>query len=156
MIIMGIDPGVATTGFGVIRKVKKHVQCLDYGIIQTSPGQSPEQRLRKLYLELNKLLQKHKPKILIVESIFFFKNLKTVIPVSQAKGVILLTAAQKRIRAEEVSPLQVKMKICGYGRADKKDVQQKIKKALGLKEIPKPDDAADALAVAVCYALKKA
>jgi len=153
MIIVGIDPGTATTGFGVIRKVKNRLKCLDYGIIQTVPSLPPEQRLKKLYLELSHLLNKYKPKVLAVEKLYFFKNLKTAIPVSEAKGVILLAAAQKKIKVWQIAPLEVKMGICGYGRADKKQIQRMIKEILKLKEVPKPDDAADALAIAVCWAL---
>ena len=153
MTIIGVDPGVATTGFGVVRKTKKGLQCLDYGVIQTKPGQSPEQRLRRLHLELSKLLTKYKPRVLAVESVYFFKNLKTAIPVSEARGVILLAAAKKRIEVVQITPLQAKMGICGYGRADKKQVQQMVKEILKLNELPRPDDAADALAVALCCAL---
>jgi len=154
MIIIGVDPGTATSGYGVLRKVKSRLKCLDYGVIKTTPSLSPEQRLRKLYFELSKLLRKYKPKILAVENLYFFKNLKTAIPVSEAKGVILLAAAKKKIKVWQISPLEVKMGICGYGRADKKQIQRMIKEILGLEKIPKPDDAADALAIAVCYALK--
>lgn len=154
MTIIGVDPGVATTGFGVVRKTKKGLQCLDYGVIQTKPGQSPEQRLRRLHLELSKLLTKYKPRVLAVESVYFFKNLKTAIPVSEARGVILLAAAKKRIEVVQITPLQAKMGICGYGRADKKQVQQMVKEILKLNGLPRPDDAADALAVALCCALR--
>ncbi len=155
MIIIGIDPGTARTGYGVIRKVKNRLKCLGYGIIETKPGFPPEQRLKKIHLELSKLLNRYKPKVLAVENIYFFKNLKTVIPVSEAKGVILLTAAKKKIKVWQLAPLEVKMGVCGYGRADKKQVARMIKEILKLKEIPKPDDAADGLAIAVCYAFKK-
>lgn len=154
MIIAGIDPGTATTGYGVIRKTKNKLKCLDYGVIETSPSLPPEQRLHGLHLELSKLLQQYKPNILAVEKLFFFKNLKTALPVSEAKGVILLTAAKKKIKVAQLTPLEVKMGICGYGRADKKQVQRMLKVILKLKEIPKPDDAADALAIAVCWAVK--
>ena len=151
MIIVGIDPGVAKSGYGVLRKVKSELECLDYGVIETSPSSKPEQRLNKIYLEVSKLLKKYKPKVLIVEKLFFFKNLKTAMPVSEARGIILLAAAKKKIKVLELTPLQVKMSICGYGRADKTQIQRMIKEILNLKEIPKPDDAADALAIAACY-----
>ena len=154
MVIIGIDPGTARTGYGVIRKVKSRLKCLGYGIIQTEPGLAPEQRLKKLHLELSKLLNKYKPKILATENLYFFKNLKTAIPVSEAKGVILLTAAKKKIRVWQLAPLEVKMGICGYGRADKTQIQKMVKEILNLKEIPKPDDAADALAIAICCAFR--
>lgn len=152
MIIIGIDPGTATTGMGVIKKSKRKLRCLEYGVVQTDPGEKPEQRLRKLHLEVNKLLNKYQPKVLAVENVYFFKNLKTAIPVSEAKGVVLLTAAKKKIKVVQLTPLEVKMGISGYGRADKKQVQRMIKEILKLREIPRPDDAADALAVAVCCA----
>ncbi len=151
MIIIGIDPGTATTGYGVIKKTKRKLNCLDYGIIQTTPSFSPEARLKKIHLELSKLLNKYKPKILVVEKLYFFKNIKTAIPVSEAKGVILLTAAKKKIKVKEFTPLEVKMGICGYGRATKQQIQKMVKEILNLKEIPKPYDAADALAIALYY-----
>jgi len=155
MVIIGIDPGTARTGYGVIRKVKSKLKCLGYGVIETKPGFPPEQRLKKIHLDLAKLLNRYEPKVLAVENIYFFKNLKTAIPVSEAKGVILLTAAKKKIKVWQLAPLEVKMGICGYGRADKTQIQRMVKEILKLKEIPKPDDAADALAIAVCYAFKK-
>jgi len=155
MIILGIDPGTATTGYGVINKRKnKEIEVLEYGCIETSPNLNPGERLKIINNELNKLIKKHGPKVLAVESLYFFKNLKTAMPVSQAKGVVLLTAAKKRLPVHEFTPLQVKMTITGYGRAEKKQVQRMIQALLDLDEIPKKDDAADALGVAVCYAIK--
>ncbi|MBI2041391.1 MAG: crossover junction endodeoxyribonuclease RuvC [Candidatus Nealsonbacteria bacterium] len=151
MIILGIDPGTATTGYGVIDK-SKTLKCLDYGIIQTSPSFTDAERLNTLSGELDKIIKKHNPEILAVESIYFFKNLKTALPVSQARGVILLAAGKKKIPVKEITPLQVKMGVAGYGRAEKKQVQKMIQYLLNLAEMPKPDDAADALAVAVCCA----
>lgn len=152
MIIIGIDPGTATTGFGVIKKTKK-IKVIDYGCITTSPDLSSGERLKKINNELNKIIKKHKPKVLAVENVYFFKNLKTAMPVSQAKGVVLLTAAKKKIPVYEFTPLQVKMTVAGYGRAEKKQVQKMIKVLLNMKEAPKADDAADALGIAICYAL---
>ena len=161
MIIIGIDPGTASTGYGVIEtfhdgglKNKKSFKCLDYGMIKTLPSVAPSERLKKINNDLSKLIKKHKPEILAVESLYFFRNLKTAIPVSQAKGVILLTAAKNKIPVIEFTPLQAKMAITGYGWAEKPRVQKRIKTLLKLKEIPKPDDAADALAIAVTYVLK--
>lgn len=155
MIIIGVDPGIATTGYGVIKKFKTEVKCLKYGVITTSPSNTPEQRLRKLHLELAKLLRKYNPKVLVTEYLYFFKNSKTAIQVGEARGIILLTAAKKRVRVEQYTPLQVKMTICGYGRATKQQVQKMVKEIMKLKEIPKPDDAADALALAFCQTIKK-
>lgn len=153
MIILGIDPGTATTGFGVIKKIgKQKLKLIDYGCIKTSANLSTAERLNKLHKDLNLLIKKNNPNIVAVEDIFFFKNLKTAIKVSQARGVILLTAAKLKIPIFECTPLQVKQAITSYGRAEKIQVQKMVKTLLNLKEIPKPDDAADALAVAICCA----
>jgi len=158
MIIMGIDPGVAKVGYGIVHanqnpksKTQKILECLGYGIIQTSPDFPAADRLKKINNDLNKLIKKYKPDVLAVENIYFFKNLKTAMPVSQAKGVILLTAAKKKIPVYEFTPLQMKMAVVGYGRAEKKQVQKMVQIHLNLPEIPKPDDAADALGIALCY-----
>lgn len=152
MIILGIDPGTATTGFGLIEKNKSNLKLLKYGCVKTSANLSTAERLDKLYKELNSLIKKSKPDIAAVEDIFFFKNLKTAIKVSQARGVILLTIAKAKIPVAEYTPLQIKQAVACYGRAEKIQVQKMVKILLGLKEIPKPDDAADALAVAICCA----
>jgi crossover junction endodeoxyribonuclease RuvC len=151
MKILGIDPGTAIIGYGLIKKGKE-LKMLQYGCIKTSADLSTAERLNKLHKDLNLLIKKYKPNIVAVEDIFFFKNLKTAIKVSQARGVILLTAIRAKCRIEEYTPLQVKQAVHGYGRAEKRQVQEMVKVLLGLKEIPKPDDAADALAVAICCA----
>lgn len=172
MKIIGIDPGTATTGYGVIeapflklsfiilnQKVQKNIKstknfyCLGYGLIKTDPSLPTAERLLKINIELNKLINKYRPDALAVENVYFFKNLKTALPVSQAKGVILLTAAKKRIPVFEFTPLQVKLTVTGYGRAEKKQVQKMIKLLLRLSKLPSPDDAADALGIAICCAL---
>jgi len=159
MIIIGIDPGIAKVGYGVISKTKNlksgaqhRVRCLDYGVIETDSFLNPGERLKLINNGITKLIKKYKANVLVVENVYFFKNLKTAIPVSQAKGVILLAAAKKKVPVYEFTPLQIKMIITGYGRAEKKQIQKMIKVLLKLKEIPKPDDAADALAAAVCCA----
>lgn len=151
MVILGIDPGTATTGFGVIKvKAKgKSMECQTYGAIKTSPKATAAARLKVLYCELGRIIKKYQPDLLAVENVYFFKNLKTAMPVSQAKGVILLAAAQKNIPIREITPLQVKMAVVGYGKAEKIQVQKMVRLLLNLKEIPKPDDAADALACAI-------
>jgi crossover junction endodeoxyribonuclease RuvC len=154
MIILGIDPGTASTGYGVVKK-SKNLKCLDYNVIHTAAHVETGKRLKKINNDLSRLIKKHKPDVLAIEKVYFFKNLKTAIPVSQAKGVILLTAAKNKIPVYELTPLQVKLSVTGNGRADKAEVQSKIKKILKLKQIPKPDDAADALAIAVTYLLKE-
>jgi len=161
MIIIGIDPGIATTGFGLVKKTKnKKARVIDYGCITTSPDLFSGERLRILNNELTKLINKYKPKVMAVENIYFFKNLKTAMPVSQAKGVILLTAAKKKIPVYEFTPLQMKMAVTGYGKAEKKQVQKMIKVLLNLEEEPKDkdkrsDDATDALGIALCYAIQR-
>ena len=152
MIILGIDPGLATIGFGIIEKQNKNLTCIDFGIISTSQKQETGERLNKIFTEITKLIKKHCPDVVVVENLFFFKNLKTAMPVSEARGVILLAIAKKKIQIEQLTPLQVKMGICGYGRADKKQVQKMVKEILEFEKIPKPDDAADALAIAICWA----
>lgn len=163
MIILGIDPGVALMGYGVINKIQgqEKPKVLDFGCIATSKSDSAGQRLSIIYTELNKLIKKHKPQIMSVESLYFFKNLKTVMPVSQAKGVVLLAAAKHNIPVCEFTPLQVKMTVVGYGRAEKKQVQEMTKQLLDLSAFDvkekdrKKDDAADALGIALCAVLKK-
>lgn len=151
MIILGIDPGTATTGFGVIKK-DKELKLIEYGCIKTAADLKTAERLKELHSQLNNLIKKYTPDMVAVEDIFFFKNLKTAIKVSQARGVILLTAANLKIPVFECTPLQVKQAITSYGRAEKIQVQKMVKILLNLEEIPKPDDAADALAVAICCA----
>lgn len=155
MIILGIDPGVATTGWGVIQKEKQTLTLIAYGTIQTKPSSSKGRRLQEIYLKLSALISKYKPEVVAIEKIFFFKNLKTALPVSESRGIILLLLEQKKKEVVELTPLEVKMGICGYGRADKKQIQKMVKEILQLEEIPKPDDASDGLAVALCCAFLK-
>ncbi len=150
MIIIGIDPGTTGAGFGVVKKTKNKFACLDYGVIKVDKKFPHAERLKKIYNELLKLLSKHKPDFLSVETLYFFKNFKTAVAVSEARGVIILAAAKKKIKTKNITPLQVKMGMTGYGRADKKQIQKTVKDLLNLKEIPEPDDAADGLAVAIC------
>ena len=155
MIILGIDPGTAATGFGIINKLKvknQKLKVITYGCIKTPTNLTTAERLKVLHNQLNLLIKKYKPDMVAVEDIFFFKNLKTAVKVSQARGVILLTAAKSKIPIFECTPLQVKQATTSYGRAEKIQVQKMVKTLLNLKEIPKPDDAADALAVAICCA----
>ena len=168
MIVIGIDPGTATTGFAVIKtKIPKHLpqikdekpKVIDFGCILTPHYSKMEERLKIIHEEINKLIKKHKPDVISVESIYFFKNFKTAMPVSQAKGVILLAAAQKSIPIYEFTPLQVKMAIVGYGRAEKKQVQEMTKQLFDLSDLDfknknrKKDDATDALGIAFCAVL---
>ncbi|MCK5490231.1 MAG: crossover junction endodeoxyribonuclease RuvC [Candidatus Pacebacteria bacterium] len=150
MIILGVDPGTATTGFGVIESQINKLKVLDFGCIETDKNLDMPERLNLIAKELQQVIKKHKPQVMAVEELFFFKNNKTIITVGQARGVILFIGKNQGLEICEYTPLQVKQAVVGYGRAEKKQVQQMVKSILGLKEIPKPDDAADALAVAVC------
>ncbi|MCK4892221.1 MAG: crossover junction endodeoxyribonuclease RuvC [Candidatus Pacebacteria bacterium] len=156
MIILGIDPGTAITGYGVIENIKGKLKAIDHGCILTDKKLKMPERLDLLGEELKKIIKKYKPQAMAVEELFFFKNAKTVITVGQARGVILFVgkniSKKQRLDIYEYTPLQVKQAVVGYGRADKKQVQQMVKAILGLNEIPKPDDAADALAIAICCA----
>ncbi|MDD5433398.1 MAG: crossover junction endodeoxyribonuclease RuvC [Candidatus Pacebacteria bacterium] len=154
MIILGIDPGTATTGFGVIKKNDQDLTAIDFGIIATVPKDNASKRLEKIFKETSTLFKKVKPNLIVIERLYFFKNLKTALPVAEARGVILLATQKCKIKTIELTPLEVKMGICGYGRADKRQVQKMVKETLKMEKIPKPDDAADALALAICGALK--
>ncbi len=151
MIILGIDPGTAATGYGVIKK-DNNLEMIDYGCIETTTDYSTAERLNILDKELSKIIKKYQPERIAIEDIFFFKNIKTAIKVSQARGVILARAAKTKMQIIEYTPLQIKQAVTSYGRADKNQVQQMVKLLLNLKQIPKPDDAADALAAAICCA----
>lgn len=151
MIIIGIDPGLATVGFGVIRKETDRISPVSYGCIRTSSGKQNPERLMEIYDEINELFEKYPPSVVAVEKLFFTNNITSAMSVSEARGVIFLAAQQKNIPVIEYTPKQVKQAITGSGRADKKQVQDMIKRLLGLDEIPKPDDAADGLSIALCH-----
>lgn len=153
MIILGIDPGTANTGYGIIEN-KKKLQYIGHGVIQTSPEDCPGERLRKINNKISHIIKEYNPDVLAIENIYFFINAKTAMPVSQAIGSILLTAAKKKIPVERLSPLTIKLMVVGNGRAKKKEIQIAVQKILQLKEIPKPDHAADALAAAITYVAK--
>jgi len=156
MIILGIDPGIADTGFGVLELKKDGgFLCLEYGSIRTSPKDDLAKRIEKLFNDLNKIIKKYKPSIVAVEELFFNKNVKTALIVGQARGVVLLAAKMSGARVMEFTPLQVKQAVSTYGRADKAQIQKMVKTILELDQIPKPDDAADALAVAICASNNK-
>ena len=150
MIIIGIDPGTATTGYGILeKKAGGAVIALDWGIIATDKSAKPEARLATLAKDLRVLLQKYKPQRAVVEELYFEKNLKTAIAVAAARGVILLTLEERGVRIDGLTPLQVKSRITGYGKATKQQMQFMVKTLLKLSEKPRPDDAADALALAL-------
>lgn len=151
-IILGIDPGIADTGYGFIRVKGGNLECLDYGSIKTPAGQPLPERLLSLYLELRLLLEKYRPQLAAVEQLFFNKNVRTALIVGQARGVALLAISQQGIPLLDFTPAQVKQAVSAYGQASKLQIQKMVKLILKLEEIPKPDDAADALAVAICGA----
>jgi len=149
-IIIGIDPGIADTGYGVIEVSGSNLKCLDYGSIKTKAGNKLSLRLHKLHTELDILIKKYQPAIISVEELFFCNNAKTALIVGQARGVILLAIEQNKTPLVEFTPLQIKQAVSSFGGADKKQVQRMVKLILNLKTIPQPDDAADALAAAIC------
>lgn len=151
-IILGIDPGLADTGYGLILKKKDKLFLVGFGSVKTKKGLVLPQRLKQISAELNKIIKKYRPNQAAVEDLFFCKNAKTALLVGQARGVILLTLVKNKLPITEFTPLQIKQAVTGYGQADKNQVQQMIRVLLGLKKIPEPDDAADALAVAICAA----
>ena len=152
MTILGIDPGTAITGYGLVKlDENKMIKCVSYGCIRTESTKIPSERLKILYNKLSQLIKKYKPDIMVIEKIYFFKNLKTAMPVSEAKGVLLLAAAKKKLPIVQITPLQAKMAMTGYGRANKKQIQKSVQKFLKLDKTPSPDDAADALALAITY-----
>ena len=151
MIILGIDPGYAIVGFGVLEYKNNHFSVIDYGAITTDAGTPFNRRLEYIYDELTVLLEKYRPDAMSIEKLIYNSNAKTVNDVSQARGVIMLAAQKCGVPAFEYTPLQVKQSVVGYGRAEKKQVQEMIKRILFLEKVPKPDDTADALAMAICH-----
>ncbi|HAG27741.1 TPA: crossover junction endodeoxyribonuclease RuvC [Patescibacteria group bacterium] len=158
MIILGIDPGTATTGFGLIKKTGKQnpeYEIVDFGVISTLKTDSDAKRLQILFSDLTALIKKYKPHKIGVEKLFFTSNQTTAMTVSQARGIVLLASQQAGLEISEFTPLQIKNTLCGYGRADKKQIQTVVQQTFKLKNVPKPDDAADALAIALCAAWRK-
>lgn len=151
MIILGIDPGIAIVGYGLIECIGNNFKPIDYGVIRTDAKIAFPERLKIVYDEMEKIIDIYTPQDLAVEELFFNKNVKTAIKVGQARGVEILAAVNKGLDIYEYTPLQIKQGVVGYGRASKRQVQDMVKILLNLKKIPKPDDAADALAVAICH-----
>lgn len=151
MIIMGIDPGFAITGYGIVKYEGNKFSPLEYGAVVTKASEQFAQRLVKLENELEAVIRKYKPDAISVEELFFNKNIKTAIMAAHGRGIALAAAARSGAEVFEYTPLQVKQAVVGYGRADKAQVQQMVKAILNLPCIPKPDDVADALAIAVCH-----
>lgn len=152
MLVIGIDPGTATTGYGIIQEEKSgDLSLVDYGAILTPPDRPMAWRLLQLYRSLNELIGLHRPDSGAVEKLFFARNVRTALSVGQARGVALLALAQAEIPVSEYTPLEIKQAVAGYGNAEKLQVQQMVRVLLRLVELPQPDDAADALAVAICH-----
>lgn len=151
MIILGIDPGFAIVGYSVIECKGSSCKALEYGAINTDSKMLFPDRIKIIYDELSDIIDEYKPEDLAIEELFFNKNVKTAIKVAQARGVEILAAINKGLNIYEYTPLQIKQATVGYGRAEKHQVQEMVKVLLNLKEIPKPDDVADALAVAICH-----
>ncbi len=152
MLVIGIDPGTAITGYGLVKEDETgNLTAIDYGVIQTPAKLAMPQRLVQLYRELKNIMLLHRPESAAVEKLFFQKNVKTAITVGQGRGVAILALAESEITVAEYTPLEIKQSVVGYGSADKAQVQQMVKAILNLDDIPRPDDAADALAVAICH-----
>ena len=151
MVILGLDPGIATVGFGIISSENGRQRAITYGAITTPAGQPLSERLESIYNDCNQLIESFQPDAIAIEELFFNTNLKTGIAVAHGRGVLLLSGKQHNVPMYEYTPLQVKQSVVGYGRAEKKQVQFMVKNILGLSSIPKPDDAADALAVALTH-----
>ena len=152
MAVIGIDPGTALTGYGIVQELDDgSLKAIDYGVFRTDAKATPELRLRSLFEQLNSLLLLHSLECAAVEKLFFQRNVRTALSVGQARGVIMLSLALANKQIFEYNPMDIKQAVSGYGRADKKQMQQMVKILLGLDCVPEPDDAADALAVAICH-----
>jgi len=152
MITLGIDPGTAITGYGIIDEEQDgYLKVMDFGVIRTSADLSQAERLVHLYKRIKELILLHHPEMGAVEKLFFERNVRTALHVGQARGVALLAMAESNLQIGEYTPLEVKQAVVGYGGADKNQVQQMVRTILGLETVPHPDDAADALAVAICH-----
>jgi crossover junction endodeoxyribonuclease RuvC len=152
MLVIGIDPGTASTGYGLIRQLSNgQLHLVDYGMISTAAGQPLPARLLDLYSSLMDVLNEYEPDSAAVETLFFQRNVSTALMVGQARGVALLALAMANVAVDEYSPSEVKLAVSGYGNADKQQMQAMVKALLAMDHIPKPDDAADALAVAICH-----
>lgn len=151
MKIIGIDPGIAIVGYSIIKCTGNNYKALEYGVIRTDSKLTTPERLKIIYDELMEIIEEYRPDEMAIEELFFNKNVKTAITVAQARGVEILAGINSGLKVYEYTPLQIKQGVTGYGRADKIQVQEMVKILLNLKSIPKPDDASDALAVALCH-----
>lgn len=150
MKIMGIDPGIAIVGYGVLHRQGNRLRAVEYGSIETEAGLATATRLKQIYDACGELFRKHRPDVVAIEKLFFNRNVTTAFTVGQARGVIMLAAEEAGVPITEYTPLQVKMAVVGYGQAEKRQVQEMVRMLLSLPETPKPDDVADALAIAIC------
>lgn len=151
MRVLGIDPGTGIVGFGVVDFSGSKSKMVDAGVIRTRPNQALDERLLEIHLSIEQIIEQNKPEIMIIEKLFFAQNVTTAISVSHARGVIMLAGRQADLKIVEITPLQIKQSLTGYGRATKHQIQEMVKTMLNLSEVPKPDDCADALAAALCY-----
>jgi crossover junction endodeoxyribonuclease RuvC len=152
VIVLGIDPGTAAMGYGLVDRTGGRLRAIDYGCITTSPDTALPERLKHLYEHVAELVETHRPDVVAVERLFFSRNAQTAFAVGQARGVVLLAAAQSHVPVREATPSEVKLAVTGYGAADKEQVGRMVAVLLELPEVPHPDDAADALAIAICIA----
>jgi crossover junction endodeoxyribonuclease RuvC len=150
-LVLGVDPGTAITGYGLVWSQGDDLRLVDYGAITTPSDESLPQRLQEIYRQLTALIQARQPAAAAVEKLFFSRNVRTALSVGQARGVALLAMANAELEIHEYTPLEVKQAVVGYGRATKEQVQEMVKMLLGLDSVPQPDDAADAIAVAICH-----
>jgi crossover junction endodeoxyribonuclease RuvC len=152
MLVLGIDPGLATTGYGLVTSTDQELVLVEYGTLETQPGPPLAERLQKLYHELGDLIRTQRPDVAAIEELFFSRNVRTAMTVGHARGVAMLAVAEAGLKVFEYTPLQVKDAVVGYGRASKGQVQDMVRLLLKLERNPQPDDAADALAIAICHA----
>ncbi len=150
MLILGLDPGIATTGYGLVSQVNYQLRAEGYGVVRTASSEGVAERLVHIHREISSLIRQHRPDAVAVEKLFFNKNVRTAMSVGQARGVILLAGAQGDLPLLEYTPSAVKMAVTGHGSAPKRQVQVMVQSVLGMPKMPSPDDAADALAVAIC------
>jgi crossover junction endodeoxyribonuclease RuvC len=150
-LVLGVDPGTAITGYGLVWGEGDNLRLVDYGTITTPSDKPLPQRLQEIYCQLTALIQERQPAAAAVEKLFFSRNVRTALSVGQARGVVLLAMANAEITVHEYTPLEIKQAVVGYGRATKEQVQEMVKMLLGLDSVPQPDDAADAIAVAICH-----
>jgi crossover junction endodeoxyribonuclease RuvC len=151
MLVLGIDPGTAITGWGLVRRDGDALALVEYGTVSTPPDAALPQRLQTIYRELGEILARYQPSAVAVERLFFNKNARTAMAVGQARGVALLAVADAGLPLREYTPLEVKLSVCGYGRASKEQIQKLVQMLLTLDFVPQPDDAADAIAIAICH-----